>query len=57
VCSSDLALRPLHDPAVWRLSFGSGLLLVGQVATMSFTVLFLHAARGFSPGGACSPMT
>jgi sugar phosphate permease len=46
--------RPLRDRAVWRLSWGSGLLLVGQIATMSFTVLFLHAARGFSPGAAAA---
>jgi sugar phosphate permease len=46
--------RPLRDRAVWRLSGGSGFLLVGQTATMSFTVLFLHAARGFSPGSAAA---
>lgn len=40
--------QPLRDPVTWWLSWGSGLLLVGQVATMSFTVLFLHSARGWS---------
>jgi len=40
--------RPLRDPKAWRISWGSGLLLVGQTATMSFTVLFLHSARGLS---------
>jgi len=44
--------RPLRDRAVWRLSGASGLLLVGQTATMSFTVLFLHSAREFSPSAA-----
>jgi sugar phosphate permease len=44
--------RPLRDPATWRLSWGSGLLLVAQTATMSFTVLFLHSARGFTTGAA-----
>ncbi|HXY16956.1 MAG TPA: MFS transporter [Gaiellaceae bacterium] len=47
-----LRSRPLRDPAVWRLSGASGLLLVGQTATMSFSVLFLHAARHLSPGSA-----
>jgi len=46
--------RPLRDGSVWRLSWGSGLLMVGQMATMSFTVIFLHAARGFSPGAAAA---
>jgi sugar phosphate permease len=44
--------RPLRDPAAWRISWGSGLLLVGQTATMSFTVLFLHSARGLSTASA-----
>jgi sugar phosphate permease len=41
-------LRPLRNPAVWRISWASSLLLVGQSATMSFSVLFLHAAHGLS---------
>ena len=44
--------RPLRNPATWRLSWGSGLLLFGQTATMSFTVLFLHSARGWSTAAA-----
>ena len=48
----DTGLRPLRSRAVWRLSWASGLFLVGQTATMSFSVLFLHAARGFSPHSA-----
>jgi sugar phosphate permease len=43
---------PLRSPAVWRLSWASGMFLVGQTATMSFSVLFLHAARDFSPRSA-----
>ena len=46
--------RPLRDPAIWRLSWGSGLLCIGQTATMSFTVLFLHSARGWSTGAAAA---
>ena len=34
------------------ISSGSGLIIVGQVATMSFTVLFLHDGRHFSTGAA-----
>jgi sugar phosphate permease len=45
-------VRPLRERAVWRLSWASGMFLVGQTATMSFTVLFLHAARDFSPSSA-----
>lgn len=48
-------MRPLRDPAAWRVSWGSGLLVVGQTATMSFTVLFLHE-RGFSTGAAAAAM-
>jgi sugar phosphate permease len=46
--ASDSVGPPLRSRAVWRLSWASGLFLVGQTATMSFTVLFLHADRGFS---------
>jgi sugar phosphate permease len=44
--------RPLRDPAAWRISWAGGLLVVGQMATMSFTVLFLHSARGLSTSAA-----
>jgi sugar phosphate permease len=40
--------RPLREPALWLISTGSGLIVVGQLATMSFTVLFLSEGRGFS---------
>ena len=42
----------LRRPALWRISWGSGLIIVGQTATLSFTVLFLHEAHGFSIGSA-----
>jgi len=45
-------VRPLRLPAVWRISWGSALIMVGQIATMSFTVLFLHEGRGFTTGSA-----
>ena len=40
--------RPLRDPALWLISSGSALIVVGQIATMSFTVLYLSEGRGFS---------
>jgi MFS family permease len=46
--------RPLRDPATWWLSWGSSLLLVGQIATMGFTVLFLQSARGWSTSSAAA---
>jgi MFS family permease len=42
--------KTFRDPTLWLISFSTALLVVGQVATMSFTVLFLHVARGFSIG-------
>jgi len=47
-------VRPLRDPAAWRISWAGGLLLVGQLATTSFTVLFLHSERGFAVGAAAA---
>ena len=44
------AAKTFGDRTLWLISFSTALLVVGQVATMSFTVLFLHAARGFSVG-------
>ena len=44
--------RPLRTRALWLVSWGSALIVVGQIATMSFTVLFLHEGRGFSTGAA-----
>ena len=46
--------RPLRDPRTWLLSFGSSLLLVGQIAVIGFVVLFLHEERGLSPGSAAA---
>jgi MFS family permease len=46
--------RPLRDPKAWLISGAGGLLLVGQTATMSFTVLFLHSARALSTAAAAA---
>jgi sugar phosphate permease len=42
----------LRDDRLWRLCFGSTLLVVAQVGVLGFTVLFLHDERGFSTGEA-----
>jgi sugar phosphate permease len=42
----------LRDGRIWRLSFGTGLYLVAQVAVTGFVVLFLHDERGLSNGAA-----
>ncbi len=44
----------LHDLRLWIVCGASGLYLVAQVALMSFVVLFLHDARGFSTGAAAA---
>ena len=40
----------LKDMRLWRLSFGTGLYLVAQVAITGFVVLFLVDAREFLRG-------
>ncbi len=40
--------RVLRYRGLWIVSFAGGLLIFSQTATMSFTVLFLNEARGFS---------
>ena len=44
--------HPLRRPALWLISSGSAMIIVGQTATMSFTVLFLSEGRSFSTGAA-----
>ncbi len=46
--------RTFAAPALWIISLGTALLVVGQVATLSFIVLFLHVARGFAVGDAAA---
>ena len=43
---------PLRQRPIWLISSGSALLIVGQTATMSFTVLFLHDGHDFAAGTA-----
>lgn len=40
--------RPIHDPRMWLLGSGTGLILVAQIAILGFVVLFLHEHRGVS---------
>ena len=49
---ADALRRPLRDRRIWRLSFGSSLLIFTQMAVTGFVVLFLESQRGFSPGEA-----
>jgi MFS family permease len=44
----------LHNWRLWLVCGASGFYLVSQVALMSFVVLFLHDARGFSTGAAAA---
>jgi sugar phosphate permease len=44
----------LRDGRLWRLSFGTGLYLVAQVAITGFVVLFLHDERGLSEAAAAA---
>jgi sugar phosphate permease len=47
-------VRPLRDPRIWRLSFGSALLIAAQTSILGFVVLFLHGERGLSTGEAAA---
>ncbi|HKP17522.1 MAG TPA: MFS transporter [Gaiellaceae bacterium] len=45
---ADLLRHPLRDRRIWRVSLGSALLAVTQVAVAGFVVLFLESQRDFS---------
>jgi sugar phosphate permease len=49
---ADALRHPLRDRRIWRLSGGSALLIVTQIAVTGFVVLFLESQRGFSHGQA-----
>jgi len=51
--AADVELT-LRDWRLWLVCGASGLYLVSQIALMSFVVLFLHDARGFSTGEAAA---
>ena len=52
--AAALDRHPLRDSRLWRLSFGSGLLVATQVIMLGFVVVFLENARGFSTAGAAA---
>ena len=45
---TDALRHPVRDRRIWRLSFGSSLLIFTQVVLTGFVVLFLESERGFS---------
>ena len=50
----ELAVKPLRDGRLWRVSIGSALVLAPQNCVLGFAVLFLHDHRGLSPGAAAA---
>lgn len=46
------ARPPMKDGRIWRLGFGSGLIVMAQAAVVSFIVLFLVDDHGLSTGQA-----
>ena len=51
---ASAAPAPLRDARMWRLSAGSFLYVTAQISIVSFTVLFLHDARGVAAGAAAA---
>ncbi len=45
---AEAILNPLRDRRIWRLSTASAFLLCPQTTILSFVVIFLHDARGFT---------
>lgn len=56
--SADLAHpgRPLRDPRIWRLCFGSTFYVVTQISLLGFLVLFLHDEHGVSATAAAAAL-
>jgi sugar phosphate permease len=44
----SILARPLRDPRVWRICFGSVFYVTTQLSLLGFFVLFLHDQRGVS---------
>lgn len=47
---------PLRDGAIWRLSLGTGAVVLCQLALLSFVALYLHDERGWSVGAAAAAL-
>jgi MFS family permease len=52
--TGESSQHPVRDARIWRLSAGSSLLVVSQLAVLSFVVIFLRDARGLSTGEAAA---
>jgi sugar phosphate permease len=46
--------HPLRDPRLWRIAFGSALVVAPQMCVVGFTVLLLHDHRGLTTGAAAA---
>lgn len=49
-------VSPLRDRAIWRLSFGTGAVVLAQIAILSFLALYLHEQRGWSTAAAAGAL-
>lgn len=47
---------PLRDGGIWRLSLGTGAVVLCQLALLSFVALYLHDERGWSVGAAAGAL-
>lgn len=47
---------PLRDRAIWRLSLGTGAVVLAQLSVLSFLALYLHEGRGWSTGVAAGAL-
>lgn len=51
---SEEGIAPLRDRRLWRISFGSALVIAPQMCVVGFTVLLLHDHRGLEAGKAAA---
>ncbi len=47
---------PVRDRAIWRLSLGTGAVVLAQLSVLSFLALYLHEARGWSTGASAAAL-
>lgn len=50
------SVSPLRDRAIWRLSFGTGGVVLAQLSVLSFMALYLNEAHGWSAGAAAGAL-
>jgi sugar phosphate permease len=51
---ADAGPAPLRDGRLWKLSFGSSLVIAPQLCVVGFTVLMLHERRGLATSSAAA---